>query len=199
MYPPPIQNLIDAFNKLPGIGPKTSERFVFYLLKKPKEEIEKLAWLIKNLKEKISLCAYCFDFSEKNPCAICSNPKRNHALLCVIAEPQDINVIEKTGEYQGVYFVLGGLLNSIGAITPEKLRIEQLIKKITNQKEPIKEIILALNPDLEGETTVLYLTKLLKPYKIKITRLAQGLPMGSELEYADEVTLSKALNGRREI
>jgi len=211
MYPSPIQNLIDAFNKLPGIGPKTSERFVFYLLKKPKEEIEKLAWLIKNLKEKISLCSFCFDFSENNlypagsqkdsygTCSICNNPKRDHAIICVVAEPQDISVIEKTREYQGIYFVLGGLLNSIGGITPEKLRVEQLIKKIANQEEPIKEIILALNPDLEGETTVLYLTKLLKPYKIKITRLAQGLPMGSELEYADEVTLSKALSGRREI
>ncbi|TSC95630.1 MAG: recombination protein RecR [Parcubacteria group bacterium Athens1014_10] len=199
MYSSPIQNLIDEFNKLPGIGPKTSERFVFYLLKKPKEEVEKFIWAIKCLREKITLCSQCFNFSEKNPCFTCANPKRNHSMICVVAEPQDIAVLEKTKEYQGVYFVLGGLLNSIRGITPEKLRIKQLIKKISLRQPPVKEIILALNPNLEGESTVLYLTKLLKTREIKITRLAQGLPMGSELEYADEVTLSNALKGRREV
>lgn len=199
MHPSPIQNLIEEFNKLPGIGPKTSERFVFCLLKKPQEEIEKFIGAIKNLKEKISLCPQCFSFSEKNHCLICSDPKRNRAVVCVVAEPQDIAILEKTKEYQGVYFVLGGLINMVEEITPERLRIKQLIKKISEQNSQTKEVILALNPTLEGETTVLYLTKLLKPYKIKITRLAQGLPMNSELEYADEVTLSNALKGRREI
>lgn len=199
MYPSPIQNLIDEFNKFPGIGPKTSERFVFYLLKKQKEEVERLLLNIKNLKEKITLCSQCFSFSEKDPCSICSNFKRNHSLICVVAEPQDIAILEKTKEYHGVYFVLGGLLNTLEGITPEKLKIKQLLKKISDQKPQVKEVILALNPNLEGETTVLYLTKLLKPYKIKMTRLAQGLPTNSELEYIDEITLSNALKGRKEI
>ena len=199
MYPSPIQNLIDQFNKWPGIGPKTSERFVFYLLKKPKEEIEKFIWTIKNLKEKITVCSKCFNFSETDPCVICSNAKRNQSLICVVAKPQDIDIMEKTKEYQGVYFVLGGLLNTVDGITPDKLRVKELIEKISCKQQPVREIILALNVNLEGETTVLYLTKLLRPYKIKITRLARGLPMNSELEYADEVTLSSALKGRREI
>ncbi len=207
----PIQNLIDEFNKLPGIGPKTSERFVFYLLKKPKVEIENLILAIRNLSEKMTLCGQCFSYCEKNlypagsrrdsyvACSICANPKRNKTQICVVAEPQDISVIEKTNEFQGVYFVLGGLLNNLDGITPEKLKIKELINKISNQSPKITELIFALNPTLEGETTVLYLTKILKPYKIKITRLAQGLPMNSELEYVDEVTLSNALKGRKEI
>lgn len=199
MHNSPIQNLIDEFNKLPGIGPKTSERFVFYLLKKPKEEIEKLILAVKNLREKITICSECFNFSEKNPCSICANLKRNKTQVCVVAEPQDISVLEKTNEFQGVYFVLGGLLNTLDGITPERLKIKELVNKITRQSPKMTEIIFALNPTLEGETTVLYLTKILKPYKIKITRLAQGLPMNSELEYADEITLSNALKGRKEI
>ena len=196
-FPEPIQNLINEFNKLPGIGPKTSERFVFYLLKQPKEEISRLAQVLENLKDKITYCSVCQNVSEKNPCIICSDQKRSKTTICVVAESHDMASIENTGEFNGLYHVLGGNLNPLENITPDKLKIKELVQRI--KKDGVKEIILALNPDLEGESTTLYLTKLLKPLNIKITRLARGLPMGSDLEYADEVTLSNALKGRLEI
>ncbi len=196
-FPEPIQNLINEFNKLPGIGPKTSERFVFYLLKQPKEEISRLAQVLENLKDKITYCSVCQNVSEKNPCIICSDQKRSKTTICVVAESHDMASIENTGEFNGLYHVLGGNLNPLENITPDKLKIKELVQRI--KKDGVKEIILALNPDLEGESTTLYLTKLLKPLNTKITRLARGLPMGSDLEYADEVTLSNALKGRLEI
>ncbi|PIY78777.1 MAG: recombination protein RecR [Parcubacteria group bacterium CG_4_10_14_0_8_um_filter_35_7] len=198
-FPPAIQNLIDEFNKLPGIGPKTSERFVFYLLKQSEEEIKKFAKAIENLKKKITICSQCYNFSEKDPCPICTDPRRDKSLLCVVAYPQDLQAIEKTNEYKGLYHILGGILNPIEGIGPKELKIQELLKRVKKPNSKIQEIILGLNPDLEGEATAIYLAKLLRPLKIKVARLARGLPMGSDLQYADEVTLSNALEGRKEM
>lgn len=195
-YPKNIQNLINEFSRFPTIGPKTAERFIFYLLKKSPQELIKLTELIKNLKN-FSSCKICGNFSEKNICSICADTRRDHSTICLVAEPQDLMAIEKTNEYRGVYHILGGVINNIQGIGPEKIKIKELLERM--KKNPIKEIILALNPDLEGETTSLYLINLLKPYKIKISRLARGLPMGSDLEYADEITLSNAIKRRETI
>lgn len=208
-FPPPIKNLLDHFSRLPGVGPKTALRFVFYLLKQPKEEVVKFAAALGAVKSSISTCNVCQNFLEKNPCSeqsqgacpICADSRRDHTAICVVAQHQDLPVIENTGEHHGTYHVLGGVLDPLHGITPEQLKIKELVARIQSSNGKIKEIILALNPDLEGETTMLYLTKLIKSFgkPIKITRLARGLPMGSDLEYADEVTVSDALKGRKEI
>ena len=196
-YPESIKNLIDQLSKLPSLGPKSAERIVFYLLKQPREKLKDLTKNIENLKKEIKICQTCFNISTKNPCPICLNRQRDISTICIVSQPQDLLVIEKTGEYNGLYHVLQGVLNPIEGITPEKLRIKELINRI--KKDGIKEIIIATNPDLEGESTAMYLTRQLKPLKLKITRLAKGLPVGSDLEYADEITVSNALKGRREI
>lgn len=194
-YPPSIQNLIDEFNKLPGIGQKTSERFVFYLLKKSPQDLERFAKALNHLRDNVSVCSTCYNFSEKNPCAICTDQKRDKSILCVVAESQELLAFEKTGEFNGLYHVLGGVINQVDGIGPEKLRIKELVQRI--KKDGIKEIILATNPDLEGESTAIYLTKALKPLGVKISRIGRGLPMGGDIEYADEITLTNALKGRR--
>ncbi|MFA6254608.1 MAG: recombination mediator RecR [Patescibacteria group bacterium] len=197
-FPASVKELIDQFTKLPGIGPKTAERLVFYLLKQPKENLVKFGLALEHLKDKIIICQQCQNFSETNPCLICSDKKRNAKVICVVATPQDLLSLEKTNEYQGVYHVLGGVIDPLEGITPDQLKIRELVERV--KKDGILEIILALSPDLPGETTMLYLTKLLKQIKtIRITRLAQGLPSGSDLEYADEVTLTSALRGRKEV
>jgi len=196
-FPTPVQNLIDEFNKLPGIGPKTSQRFVFYLLNQPKEEINKLVQALGGLKDEVKFCSVCQNITQKDPCGICSDSSRDQKTICVVAQVYDLLSIESTGEYKGLYHILGGVLNPLEGVTPRELRVKELVERIKKNKP--SEIILGLNPDLEGESTVIYLTKLLAPAKIKITRLAKGLPMGADLEYADEVTLSNALKGRREV
>lgn len=197
-YPAAIKNLIDQFASLPGIGPKTAERLVFYLVKQPKADLAKFGLALEHLKDLIVICGQCHNFSESNPCLICGDKKRNTKVICLVAKPQDLFVLEKTGEYQGVYHVLGGVIDPLAGITPQQLKVRELIERI--KKNGVIEIILALNSDLAGETTILYLTKLLKQFKnLKITRLAQGLPMGSDLEYVDEVTLGNALKGRKEV
>ena len=197
-YPTPIKNLIDEFAALPGLGPKTAERLVFYLLKRPTTDLNKFASAISQLKNKITVCQKCQNYSEISPCAICQSRQRNPKVICLVALPQDLLAIEKTNEYQGVYHVLGGVIDPLQGLTLEQLKIQELINRI--KIDGAVEIILALNWDLPGETTILYLTKLLKSFKnIKLTRLAQGLPTGSDLEYADEITLTNALKGRREI
>lgn len=200
-FPPPLQNLIDHLSRLPGVGPKTALRFVFYLLKQPAEEVAKFSAALGAVKNSISACGICHNFSEKNPCSICADSRRDHGTVCVVAECQDLPVIENTGAHHGTYHVLGGVLDPLHGITPDQLKIRELVGRIQKSNGQIREIILALNPDLEGETTMLYLTKLIKSFgkPIKITRLARGLPMGSDLEYADEVTVSDALKGRREL
>ena len=196
-YPKSIQNLISEFMKLPTVGPKTAERFVFYLLQQNPEQLQKFAQAIAELKERITICQNCFAVTDSNPCEICRDQKREASLLCVVENTRDMLAMEKIKEYNGYYFVLGGVINSLKGIEPENLKIKELINKIKAGK--IKEIILAFNSNFEGETTSLYLTKELKPYKIKVTRLAKGLPMGSDLEYADDITLANAFKYRNEI
>ena len=197
MYPKSINELIGAFRKLPGVGQRTAERFVFHLLKSGKKEAGELTLALKELTENIKSCKTCWDFSDVDPCRICANKNRDHGAICVIADSQDIPVIERTNAFGGLYHVLRGVIEPGGETDMEKLKIKELFSRIKNQKG-IKEIILALNPDLSGETTMLYLEKEIKKLnpKIKISRPARGLPMGSDLQYADEITLGSALKNR---
>lgn len=197
-YPTSIQKLIDEFTHLPTVGPKTAERYVFYLLKQTPEFLQRFAQNLAELKENTTTCKTCLAISETNPCSICSDNKRDDTSLCIVANSQDMLVIDSSKQYSGKYFILGGVINTIENITPDKLNVKLLINKIRNNNQ-IKEIILALNPTLEGETTSMYLSKLLSSYNIKITRLARGLPMGADLEYADEMTISNALKFRNEM
>jgi recombination protein RecR len=196
-YPRSILNLINYFSKLPTVGPKTAERYVFYLLKMPPEELQAFAQAVAELKENILVCKNCLAISETDPCSICSDQKRNNQKICVVSNTRDMISIEATGEFDGIYHVLGGVLATIKGVKPENLNIKKLVEKAGKQQSA--EILLALNPNLEGETTCLYLSKLLKKPNIKITRLAKGLPTGADLEYADELTLANALKYRNEI
>lgn len=193
-YPASIQNLINFFSKLPTVGPKTAERYVFYLLQQNPEELQKFAQAIAELKEKITICKKCGAVSESSPCFICADQKRKQTTLCVISNTRDMLAIEATKQFNGQYHILGGVINTIEQIGPEKLKIKELIQKA--KQNNLTEIIIALNPTLEGETTAQYLTKELKPFNIKITRIARGLPMGADLEYADEHTIANALKYR---
>ena len=196
-YPESIENLIKYFSKLPTVGPKTAERYTFYLLKQSGEELQKFAQSIAELKEKITLCKSCFTISDSNPCRICSDQNRDHSTICVVSTSQDMISIESTKEFKGTYHVLGGTLNAIEGIKPEQLTINNLINRVKQQN--IKEMILALSPNMEGETTAMYLTNLFKNKNIKITRLAKGLSTGSNLEYADKLTITNALKYRNEL
>ncbi len=198
MHPKQIQNLINQLARLPSIGPKSAERLVFYLVKQSQADLEILAKSIQDLKASLTTCECCGNYTVANPCSICSDTRRNRGLICVVAKPQDILALEKTGHYHGVYHLLGGTLNALADIKPSDLNLSRLIQRL--KKDQIQEVILAFNPDMEGETTMLYLAKLIKQYPdIKISRLARGLPMGADLEYADEVTLDNALNSRQSI
>lgn len=197
MYSKPIENLIRAFSHLPGVGRRTAERYVFHLLKAGKKDPAELALAIKNLITTIKSCSICFDFSDRSPCAICADTKRDPKVICVVAESQDLQAIERTDVYHGRYHVLRGLVETDALMSDENsLKIPELVARA--KSEGITEIILALNPDLQGETTALYLEKELKEANpdLTITRLARGLPMGSDLQYADEITLSSALKHR---
>jgi len=202
MYPPTIKKLIDLFSKFPAVGPRTAARFVFYLIKKPKEETTELINAIADLKECIKLCPNCFNPYEGriNLCEICSDKRRDKTLLCVVASEIDLQTIEKTKKYKGLYFVLGGVVSALKKTDIEKLRIKELKEKLESNKE-INEVILALNPTPEGKATTLYLERVLKPFSAtegkKITQLGRGLPVGGELEYADEETLGLALENRK--
>ncbi len=197
-FPPSIKNLIDQFSALPGIGPKTAERLVYYLLKKQKSDLAQFGEALEHIKDKITVCQKCYNFAESNPCEICGDKKRSQTTICIVEKPQDLYALEKTGEYNGTYHVLGGVIDALEGITPEKLKIRELGQRI--KQENVKEVILAMNSDLPGETTILYLLKFLKQFpQLKVSRLAQGLPTGSDLEYADEITLTNALKGRREL
>lgn len=195
-YPKAIQNLIEKLSSLPSVGPKTAERYVFYLLKQNQEKLQSLANAISELKDKITTCGRCLMLSESETCSICQDQNRRADILCIVSNTQDLLNIEATKQYEGKYFVLGGLINTIEDIGPDSLPIDKLIKVIKENK--VQEIIIALNFTLEGETTALYLNKILKDH-LKITRLAKGLPAGSDLEYADELTLGSALKYRSEI
>jgi recombination protein RecR len=195
--PNSLQRVINEFSKLPGIGPKSAQRLAFYLLKKDNVEILNLSDSVKELRIDIIFCDECHNMTESNPCSVCSDMSRNHKLICVVEEPLDALALDKSGAFNGVFHVLGGVLNPMEGITSEQLNINSLLDRI--RKLEAKEIIVATNPTLEGETTAMHIAKLLKDSDVTITRIARGLPMGGDLEYADEVTLSRAIEGRREI
>jgi len=197
MLPSSIQKLIEQFSRLPGIGPKTAQRLAFYLLKKPQTDLEVFAQSLINAKKDLKTCSICLNLSQQDPCLICSDGSRDQNTICLVAENHDLESIERTGEYKGVYYILGGVLNPLEGIGPDNLNLSQILDRLKSGK--IKEIILGLNPDLEGESTMIYLQQLLKPLNIKITRLAKGLPSGSDIEYADEITLGSALKNRKEL
>ena len=193
--PTPVRKLIESFEKLPGIGPKTAQRLTFYLLHVPQKQLDEFAEALGTLKKNTVLCSICFNVSEKDPCPICSNQSRDKSIICVVEQPLDVLALEKTGEYKGVYHVLHGAISPLSNIGPDELHIRELLPRLKNGE--VEEVILATNPNMEGEATAMYVAKLIKSLGIKVTRLAHGLPVGADLEYADEVTLSRAIEGRR--
>ena len=194
-YTKPLAQLIEFFQKFPGVGPKSAQRMAFHLLKMPLGEVQRFSQILVDAKENIHYCSTCFNMSASDPCEICTDTRRDNSVICVVAETKDLIAIEKTREYKGLYHVLQGTLSPLDGIGVEDIRIKELINRLSD--ENIKEIILALSPSVEGEATSLYLSKLLKPFNIKVSRIAFGLPIGSDLEYADEITLAKAIEGRR--
>jgi recombination protein RecR len=190
-----LERAVEAFAKLPGIGRKSAQRVAMYLLKQPRESIESLANAIIALKTNIKLCSQCFNITDHDPCVICQNEKRDTSQLCVVEETKDVYALEKTDQYRGLYHVLGGVISPLDRVGPGDLKIRELIERIGTD-DRIKEVIIALNPDAEGEATTFYLQKLLMPFDIQISRIAQGIPMGTDLEYIDDSTLAKALSGR---
>ena len=191
----PVARLVRELSKLPGIGPKSAQRLTYYLLRSPDEEAKTLAEAILTLKEKISLCSICFNITDCDPCSICQDKERDYSIICVVEKPSDIMPLERTGKYNGVYHVLHGTINPAEGRGPEELKIKELLSRLQNGA--VKEVILATNPNVEGETTALYLQRLIVPLGIRVSRLARGLPFGAELEYADDMTLSQALEGRQ--
>jgi len=191
-----INKLIQEFNKLPGIGPKSAQRLTYYLLRAPDEQTKLLAEAILSLKQKIALCSTCFNVTESDPCPICRSDQRDRSQICIVEQPQDILALEHTGIYHGLYHVLHGAISPTEGIGTEDIRIKELLNRL--QDNSVKEVILATNPTLEGEQTAMYLNHLISPLGIKVTRLARGLPFGTELEYADDVTLTRAIEGRQE-
>ena len=200
ILPKPVARLIESFEKLPGVGPKSAQRLAFYLLHVPQEELDRFAKHLTELKTQTILCSICKNVAEEDPCRICADSERDQSMICVVEQPMDVLSIERTGKYQGVYHVLHGTIDPLNNIGPDEIYIDDLIKRITSHVSRITEIILAMNPNMEGEATAMYVTKQLKVQnaKLKITRLAYGLPMGADIEYADEITLTRALEGRRE-
>lgn len=195
--PQPVLRLIEAFSRLPGIGPKSASRLTYYLLRSQSDDTTELAEALTELRERTRFCSVCFNITEENPCPICKSEERDRTVICVVEEPLDVMAIERTREYRGLYHVLHGVISPMDGIGPEDLRIRELIDRV--DAGTIKEVILATNPSLEGENTAMYIQRKITKPMIKITRLARGLPMGGDLEYADEVTLARALEGRREM
>ena len=190
---PALESLITAFSRLPGIGRKTAQRMALFTLRQPRNEVEELITALQNVLDRVRSCSTCFNITETDPCAICSSTRRNHGLVCVVEEPNDVFAIERTNDYKGVYHVLGGTLAPLDGIGPEDLRVRELIERV---KKGTDEVILALNPTVEGEATTHYLSQLLTPLGIKVTRIARGIPVGADLEFADDATLVRALEGR---
>lgn len=198
--PKAIQNLIESFERLPGIGPKTAQRLTFYLLHVPQHELDRFALSLQNLKKNTLTCSICFAIDEISPCSICSNPARDKSVICVVEQPLDVLALEKNGKYHGVYHVLHGKIDPLNNIGPDEIYIRQLLVRVKGEGEKVKEIILATNPTMEGEATAMFLSKQLKTQnsELKITRIGRGLPVGADIEYADEVTLQRAMEGRSE-
>lgn len=193
----PLQNLIEEFEKLPGIGSKTAQRLAFFILNRTKDEAKRFADAITDAKESLCYCKICQNLSDSEVCGICDNPNRDHNVICVVESPRDVIQIERTNEFSGVYHVLHGAISPMDNIGPDDIKIKELMQRIS--AGDIKEVIMATNPNLEGETTAMYISKLIKPFGISVTRIAHGVPVGGELEFADEVTISKALKGRVKI
>lgn len=197
VYAPPVQDLIDELGRLPGVGPKSAQRIAFHLLKLTKPDALRLAHAISEAKDRVSFCQRCFNIAEGDACELCSDDRRDPTVLCVVEEPRDVVAVEKTQEFNGRYHVLQGAISPIEGIGPEHLRIRELLQRL--EAEGVVEVILCTNPNLEGEATAMYLSRLLKDLDVKVTRIASGLPVGGDLEYADELTLGRALEGRREV
>jgi recombination protein RecR len=195
--PQPIERMVEIIKKLPGVGPKMAERLSYHILKMPQNEVERFIDCIQKARQTMKYCDVCFNLSESNPCPICSDAQRDKNTLCIVETPQDLLAVSKVKDYKGLYFVLGGALSPLDAIGPEDIRVAQLLKRLKSDK--ITEIILATDTDSKGETTALYLAQLIKPLNIKVTRLGYGLPVGGDIEYADEVTIARAIAGRKEM
>lgn len=197
IYPKVVAALIEQFQKFPSVGPKSAQRMAFYLLRMPLSEVQKFASAMIDAKENTHTCEICFNLSSTSPCEICQSTRRDKSTICVVSETKDLIAVEKTNEYHGLYHVLQGLISPMDGIGADDIRIKELLTRLTD--ENIKEVILALSPSVEGEATSLYISKLIKPFGIKVSRIAFGLPVGADLEYADEITIAKALEGRREV
>lgn len=198
MYvPQPISKLIEGFMRLPGIGPKTAQRLAFFVLDMEEDDVLDLAKALIHVKRDLQTCTVCGNITDQNPCYICADQRRDRSVICVIQDTKDLMAMERTQEYRGLYHVLNGAISPIDGIGPDELKIPELLKRLSD--ETVQELILATNPNIEGEATAIYLSKLVKPFNLKVTRIAHGLPVGGDLEYADEVTLTKALEGRREL
>jgi recombination protein RecR len=197
VYAGPVQELIDELGRLPGVGPKSAQRIAFHLLKLPRDDALRLALAITEVKDRVSFCRRCFNVAEGEECELCLDARRDHTVVCVVEEPRDIVAVEKTGEFRGRYHVLQGAISPIEGVGPDQLRVKELLARL--EPEEITEVILCTNPNIEGEATAMYLSRLLKPLGLRVTRIASGLPVGGDLEYADELTLGRALEGRREI
>ncbi len=194
--PDPLIRLIEELQRLPGIGPKGAQRLAFHILRTPREQTDRLVAAVRDVKERVTYCSICNNITDADPCAFCSNGARNHQMICVVEEPQNVTAIERTREFKGVYHVLMGALSPLQGIGPDDLKIKGLLTRL---QDGVSEVILATNPNVDGEATAIYLARLLKPLGVKVTRIAMGVPVGSDLEYADEVTMHKALEGRREV
>ncbi len=197
VYTPPVQTLIDELGRLPGVGPKSAQRIAFHLLKIPADDVARLAVAITEAKARVRFCARCWNFAEDELCPICADDRRDSSIICVVEESRDIVSVEKTGEYRGRYHVLLGAMNPLEGIGPEQLKMKELFARI--EPENVEEVILCTNPNTEGEVTAMYIARMMKPLGIKVTRIASGLPVGGDLEYADELTLGRALEGRRDV
>ena len=196
-FAPPVEKLIEQFERLPGIGYKTAQRLAFFVLDLPKDQAEEFAKAILDAKQTVHTCKVCQNLTDGEICSICSDPMRDKGLICVVTDPKDVVALERTREYKGLYHVLHGVISPLNGIGPDRLRIKELLQRVAD--EDIREVIMATNPDTEGEATAMYLSRLLKPFGVAVTRLAYGVPVGGHLEYADEVTLTRALEGRTQI
>jgi recombination protein RecR len=196
-YPEPIAKLIDSFSRLPGIGPKTAGRLAFHVLRMKEEDVLAFAQALVSVKRNLHYCSVCFNITDTDPCRLCRDKSRDGSVICVVQEPKDVVAMERTKDYNGLYHVLHGAISPMEGIGPDELRIPELLRRLADDQ--VQELILATNPNIEGEATAMYLSKLVRNFGLKVTRIAHGLPVGGDLEYADEVTLSKALEGRREI
>jgi recombination protein RecR len=194
----PVAKLIDEFSRLPGIGPKTASRLVFYLLRAPEEQAQSLADALRELRERTTFCSLCFNITESDPCVVCTDEKRDRSVICVVEEPLDVIAIERTRDYHGLYHVLHGTIAPVEGVGPDELRIAELLARLKTAPE-VREVIIATNPNMEGEATAMYIARQLEGSSVQATRLARGLPVGGDLEYADEITLSRALSGRQSI